>query len=234
MSPSEPPAHPTASSFNPRLDILPPPQQRLWPELSHTPEEFTLYGGTAIALQLGHRASADFDFFAVRRFSPNELMRRIPYLRDVVVRQAVPDTLTVTLERGGPVQVSFFGGLDLGQVAPANHAAGPEIKVASLIDLAGFKVAVVTQRAELRDYIDIHALMTRADLSIGDMLASAKIIYGYEFNPLTALKALAYHEDPSLAELSAEIRNDLVAAVKATDPRRLPKLGAIRQRPPRS
>jgi Nucleotidyl transferase AbiEii toxin, Type IV TA system len=234
MSPSEPPAHPAASSFNPRLDILPPAQQRLWPELSHTPEDFTLYGGTAIALRLGHRASVDFDFFAVRRFSPNELIERIPYLRGAAIRQSAPDTLTVTVERGGPAQISFFGGLDLGQVAPANHAAGPEIKVASLIDLAGFKVAVVTQRAELRDYIDIHALLTKANLSVAEMLASARIIYGSEFNPLVALKALAYHEDPSLTELSGDIRNDLIAAVQATDPCRLPKLSAVRQRPQRS
>ena len=40
------------ATFEPRLDILPPAQQRLWPELSETPEEFTLYGGTAIAIVL--------------------------------------------------------------------------------------------------------------------------------------------------------------------------------------
>ena len=159
------------------------------------PEEFTLYGGTAIALRLGHRASADFDFFAAWPFSPNELMQRIPYLRGAAVRQAAPDTLTVTVERDGAAQVSFFGGLDLGQVAPADRAMGPGIKVAALADLAGFKVAVVTQRAELKDYIDIHALLTKADIPLANMLASALIIYGSEFNPLLALKALAYHED---------------------------------------
>src|SRR5207253_11246011 len=49
----------------------------------------------------------------------------------------ISDTLTVTVDRGGPVQLSFFGGLDLGQVARADTAIGPGIKVASLIDLAG-------------------------------------------------------------------------------------------------
>lgn len=44
--------------FTPRLDILPSAQRRLWDELGATPPEFTLYGGTAIALQLGHRQSA--------------------------------------------------------------------------------------------------------------------------------------------------------------------------------
>jgi len=51
------------ANFTPRLDILPPSQRRLWDELSAVPEEFVLYGGTAIALHLGHRESVDFDFF---------------------------------------------------------------------------------------------------------------------------------------------------------------------------
>ncbi|MBF0334499.1 MAG: nucleotidyl transferase AbiEii/AbiGii toxin family protein, partial [Alphaproteobacteria bacterium] len=49
--------------FAPRLDILPPAQRRLWDALSAVPPEFVLYGGTAIALHLGHRRSVDFDFF---------------------------------------------------------------------------------------------------------------------------------------------------------------------------
>ena len=54
-----------ASDFTPRLDILPPPQRRLWDELAAIPPEFVLYGGTAIALHLGHRQSVDFDFLAI-------------------------------------------------------------------------------------------------------------------------------------------------------------------------
>jgi hypothetical protein len=228
---------PTACSstvFTPRIDILPEAQRRLWPELSRTPEEFTLYGGTAIALRLGHRPSLDFDFFSALAFAPNDLMRKIPYLRGATIRQAAPDTLTVTVEREGSAQVSFFGGLDLGQVALVDIAAGPGIKVASLIDLAGFKVAVVTQRAELKDYVDVHTLLTKANIPLADMLASATIIYGAEFSPLLALKALAYHEDRALSDLPADMRHDLVAAVRATDPLRLPKLEAVKRRQGRS
>ena len=44
--------------FRPCLDILPPAQQALWPVLYKAPNlGFTLYGGTAIALRLGHRHS---------------------------------------------------------------------------------------------------------------------------------------------------------------------------------
>src|SRR6516165_7622642 len=102
----------STAPFKPRLDILPLAQQRLWPELSDTPGEFTLYGGTAIALRLGHRPSLDFDFFAAQSFAPDDLLRNVPYLHGAIVRQAAPNTLTATVERGGPVHLSFFGGLD--------------------------------------------------------------------------------------------------------------------------
>ena len=88
----------------------------------------------------------------------------MPYLKDAVIRQSKANTLTVTVDRGGPVQLSFFGDLELGQVAPEDVAAGPLLKVASLLDLAGTKAAVVTQRAEVKDYLDIHALLTIANI----------------------------------------------------------------------
>ena len=150
------------------------------------------------------------------------------------MRQSAPNTLTVTVERGGPVQVSFFGGLDLGQVASAETASGPGINVASLIDLAGFKVAVVAQRAELKDYIDVHTLLMKGNIPLAEMLAAATIIYGTEFNPLLSLKALAYHDDRALAELSTDVRRELITAVTTVDPQHLPVLTAVRKRPERS
>jgi hypothetical protein len=216
--------------FAPRLDILPIAQRSLWPELSQTPDRFTLYGGTAIALRLAHRESVDFDFFSPEPFEPSALLREIAYLKGGVARQSSPDTLTVTVDRGGSVQVSFFGGLRLGQVAPAELAEGPGLKVASLIDLAGMKAAVVTQRAEVRDYLDIHALLTKAEIPLANMLAAGAIIYGAEFSVLLSLKAVAYHDDPGLAELPESIRRDLAKAVEATDPHKLPILDAVRRR----
>jgi hypothetical protein len=150
-----------SNSFTPRLDILPDAQLRLWPELGGTPRDFTLYGGTAIALRLGHRQSIDFGFFAQSSFEPDALLRKIPYLEGAVVRQSSPNTLTTTVDRSGPVQVSFFGGLDLGQVGAPDFIQAPGISTASLLDLAGTKVKVIIQRVEPRDYIDIHALLNQ-------------------------------------------------------------------------
>jgi hypothetical protein len=50
--------------FDPKIDILPAAQREIWPQLAPAPDlSFVLYGGTAVALHLGHRVSIDFDFF---------------------------------------------------------------------------------------------------------------------------------------------------------------------------
>lgn len=55
----------------PRLDILPASQRTLWPHLADANQDsFVLYGGTAVALYLGHRESVDFDFFTHLTFQP--------------------------------------------------------------------------------------------------------------------------------------------------------------------
>jgi hypothetical protein len=71
------------TGFIPRLDILPAPQRRLWAELSAVPKEFVLYGGTAIALHLGHRESVDFDFFGNKPLYPEQLVLSLPFLAGV-------------------------------------------------------------------------------------------------------------------------------------------------------
>lgn len=217
-----------SATFSPRLDILPPAQRRLWPELSKTPEEFTLYGGTAIALRLGHRASVDFDFFSTKPFAPNTLMQSVPYLQGGRVLRSEPNTLVMLLDQGGPVQVSFFGGLPINEVLPAEAVEGPGFKVASLLDLAATKVVVVTHRAEWRDYVDVYTLLTKGNIPLAEMLAAAAIVYGSEFTPLPSLKALAYHDD--VPELAPEARKALIQAVQKTDPQKLPELQAVKQR----
>ena len=156
------------------------------------------------------------------------MLRKIPYLEGAVVRQSSPNTLTTTVNRSGPVQVSFFGGLDLGQVEAPDFIQDPGISTASLLDLAGTKVKVIIQRVEPRDYIDIHALLTKGGIPLARMLAAASVIFGPQFNSLLTLKAIAYHNDPALAALSDDIKRDLVKAVQATDPEKLPALNPIR------
>jgi hypothetical protein len=218
------------NAFLPRLDILPAAQRNLWPELAQTPGHFILYGGTAIALRLGHRQSVDFDFFSPLTFEPRSLLEDVPYLRGAEVRKSAANNLTVTVDRGGPIQLQFFGNFDLGQVAPPQLTEGPKIQVASLLDLGGTKVAVVTQRAEVKDYLDIYALLTKAEISLPQMLAAGILIYGDQFSPLVSLKAISYHDDPTLGALPKSVRNYLSEAVHSTDPAELPVLNAAKAR----
>ena len=202
-------------SFEPNLSILPAPQLRLWPELDTIPDHFTLYGGTALSLHLGHRVSVDFDFFSSQSFDPDQLANSIPFLKGAERLQVSPNTLTCRVERDGPILVSLFGGIDLGQVAPREQAKGRRLYVASLLDIAGTKVAVVQARAEMKDYLDIDALL-RHGVTLPEMLAAGRVVYKQSFNPLLALKALSYFED--IPKLSPDIRNRLLAAVAAVDP----------------
>ena len=58
---------PPLPTFVPRVEILPVAQRTLWSDLAGLGAlGYVLYGGTALALRLGHRPSVDFDFFSDR------------------------------------------------------------------------------------------------------------------------------------------------------------------------
>jgi hypothetical protein len=107
--------------------------------------------GTAIALQLGHRTSIDLDFIASHGFDPDELYSGLPFLSGSKVIQKSANTLTCDVHRGESVQVSFFGTSNLRLTTAPLIAADNGLAVASLVDLAGMKAAVVQKRAEARD-----------------------------------------------------------------------------------
>lgn len=198
-------------TFFPKLNILPASQQAIWEELKATPKYFVLYGGTALALRLGHRISEDFDFFTNATFEPQNLLERIPYLRDGKVTLLSENTLTVVVDRNGPVSVSFFGGLGLTRVSSPDTADDNGVHVASLLDVAGCKMAVVQRRAEAKDYLDIAALLENG-ISLPKALAAAKAIYGDQFEPRTTLRALSYFADGDLPKLPASMQNELRTA----------------------
>lgn len=215
-----------SEAFKPRLDVLPPPQLRLWHELETVPPEFVLYGGTAIALHLGHRQSVDFDFFSNRPLDPTMLVPAVPFLAGARVMQREPDTFSCIVERGGAVKLSFFGLPGLPRLLPPLIAADNGLRVASLLDLAGTKVSVVQMRAEAKDYIDIDAILADGRIDLPMALAAGRAIYGQAFNPLSTLKALAYFDDGNVRRLPDSIKKRLVQAAIAVDTDRIPVLAA--------
>ena len=214
-------------AFTPNLSTLPTAQRALWRELEATPDHFTLYGGTALALYLGHRTSVDFDFFSNATFDPDDLAKHVPYLKNAERIQVAPNTLSCRVDRDGPVLVSFFGDLNLGQVGGREQVEGMKLYVAALLDIAGTKAAVVQKRAEVKDYLDIDALL-RHGIDLPMILAAGAVVYGRPFNPLVTVKALSYFDD--LPGLPAEVRTRLTAAVAAVDVTRLPALTAYSKR----
>ncbi len=211
--------------FQPRLDALPEAQRRLWKELGATPHEFVLYGGTAVALRLAHRQSVDFDFFSSRPFVPTELQRRLPYLKGAEMQQSSENTLVCVLDRGGPVQIAFLGGLAWNRVEDPEIPAGGGPRVASLLDLAATKMKTILDRARLRDYRDIAALL-EAGVALAQALGAAKAVFGPEYNPMISLKALTFFEEGDVKELDRRTRERLTAAARAVDLERLPVLAA--------
>ena len=66
--------------------MLPPEQMEVLPQLESTHREgFFPHEGTAIALQLGHRESIDFDFFSDRELDEERLPKSIPLLEDAAI-----------------------------------------------------------------------------------------------------------------------------------------------------
>ncbi len=212
--------------FTPRLDILPAPQRRLWDELAAVPAEFVLYGGTAIALHLGHRESVDFDFFGNKPLDTAELISAVPFLASATVTKREPNVFNCHVDRGGVVRLSFFGLPWLPYLSPPLVAPDNGLQVASLLDLAGTKASVVQQRAEAKDYIDIDAMLTDGRVDLPTALAAARAIYGTQFNPQSTLKAISYFEDGNLRRLSQPIKDRLAKAAREVDLDRLPVLAA--------
>jgi hypothetical protein len=222
-----------SATFEPRLDILPEHQRRLWPELDAVPSDFVLYGGTGLALQLGHRVSEDFDFFSSSGFEPDRLRLRLPFFRDLdasdpdawVHRKR--DNLEAFVNRGGVVKVAFFGGLDtLQRIEDPRLAAGSRVRVASLVDLAGMKMRVIQVRGSWKDYVDIHALVSHG-IDVPTGLAAAKGI-DRTFDAITSIRALQFYGDGTLNRVPAAMQRDLTRWAQAVD---LGKLPALHPRP---
>jgi hypothetical protein len=209
--------------FTPKLGILPPSQRNLWDELRQTPPEFVLYGGTALALRLGHRHSEDFDFFSNISFVPESLRKRIPYLEGAEISQIEANTLTAIVGRNGPVKVSFFGGLALNRVYDPDVTEDNEIQVASLLDVAATKLATIQQRAQARDYEDVAAIVN-AGVSLAKAIGAATAVYGNTFNGALSLKALTFFSDGDLPNLSPALQKQLRELAGQVNLREIPQI----------
>ena len=193
--------------FDPRLDILPDAPKEIWTSLSEAPRlSFVLYGGTAVALHLGHRQSVDFDFFRAEPLDKDEIRRGFAFVDGAAILQDNPDALVVLAAMpSGPVKLSFFGGIGFGRVGEPLQTRDGILLVASLDDLMATKLKATLDRAEARDYRDI-AEMIAFGVSLPRALGAFKQMFKGE--PSQVLRAIGYFRDgdlPTLAKADQEL-----------------------------
>lgn len=211
------------------LSRLPAPQREAWGRLTPTREDFVLYGGTAVALHAAHRESADFDFFSsleIDGAGKRALRRRLDVERTPVT-QDEKNTLSVRLDTdAGSVLLSFFGGLPHPRLAPPLAAAdGP--RVASRLDLAGFKAAMTYRRHEENDAADLAALLSAGE-TLPRALAAMQTFYPEPELLPRVVAALTWFEGraPSPQDALTGDRRRLLEAAAADWTGALPEIAA--------
>lgn len=200
--------------IRPRLEILPPGQRKIWPELTGIASlGYVLYGGTALALRLAHRRSVDFDFFTDQPLSRSDLFGAMSHLAHSTLLQDTSDTITAVVPVGrSKVKVSFFAGLRIGRIGRPDWTDDGVLQVASLKDLFATKLKVLLQRVEAKDYMDVAAILERGG-RLADGLAAARALYGGTFQPTECLKALIYFKGGDLETLPRATRDLLIVSV---------------------
>jgi hypothetical protein len=197
--------------FEPRKQILPAAQQEIWPLLGPAHRlSFVLYGGTAVALYLGHRVSVDFDFFCAGPLDKEAIAASFAFMPDAKTIQEDENTLVaVALMPSGPVKVSFFGALDFGRINAPLATADGTLLVASLEDLLATKLKAILDRAEAKDYRDIAAMLSAGTSLERALGAFAKM---YNKDPVLPLRAIGFFKDGDLSSLPASDRDILQQA----------------------
>ena len=150
---------------------------------------FYLAGGTALALQLGHRQSVDFDFFSEEKQCSQTIINWLEEIPDLMVRDVNADTLHVEINA---VKLSFIGGYRYPRVKDLVWVDG--IGIADIVDIGLMKFLAITHRATVRDYIDIAAIFKKA-VSLTELISLCEQKYGKRFTPMIFLRGLVSFED---------------------------------------
>lgn len=205
------------------LEVLDAPQLVFWHDLApNLPQHLVLYGGTAVALRLGHRRSVDFDFFTDRPLAPGDLASRLPALSTAETLMRDPRSWVLSMIMDGkPLKLSFFAELSIGRVAMPERAANGRL-IAAPLDLLATKLKALHDRIEAKDYLDIEALL-RSGESLSRGIMAAHTLFGPSLNPLDTAKAVGWFKDGDLERtLPPEARRFLAVASGGFDPAERP------------
>lgn len=147
-----------------------------------------LAGGSALALQIGHRTSIDFDFYTPKSFKKEDLPKIFikEFGDKVEIVRNEEDTFTANIDG---VHISCFY-YNYPLIRPLLSIES--IKMTSSEDIAAMKIIAITQRATKRDYIDLYYLIKK--FGLGKIFSFTLGKYP-KFNIYMALRALEYFED---------------------------------------
>ena len=171
-------------------DILDEKRLKILPHFRNFKEDFYLAGGTALALQIGHRDSRDFDFFSEKDIDTKRLFGFLTdSLRDYKVLKIQEEHNTLSVLIDDNIKLSFF----TYKYKLLNKTIDEEnLRLASIEDIGCMKLSAITGRATNRDYIDLYYILQNVKLENLLKKASKKFL---DLDRNLILKSLVYFED---------------------------------------
>jgi hypothetical protein len=170
----------------------------LFPKFSQF-NNFYLVGGTALALQIGHRVSVDFDFFSGEEIPINllqKIKRTFPNSSVEVSYKEVKQQITLLL---GGVKTTFFY---YPYPVIDDFVKYQEVSMATIREIAAMKAFSIGKRLSYKDYIDWYFLLKEKHTNLEEVITLAKKKFNGDFNSRLFLGQLVSLEDVSTQEIS--------------------------------
>lgn len=156
-------------------------------------KDFFLVGGTALALQIGHRISIDLDFFNQSAFDENLLLAELESKYNFQLNYQSKNTLKGEMQ---DVKVDF---ITHNYPLAKSLVQEEEVRMASPEDIAAMKLnAIAGNGTRLKDFIDMAHLSSK--ITLFQMVNAYELKYASR-NPSIVLKALEYHQDINFKEV---------------------------------
>lgn len=171
-------------------EILDDKRKNILTNFAFTKSNFYLAGGTALALQLGHRDSVDFDFFTDGKFSPTEIYENLKLsFGEVEIKKIVEDSKTLTVIIDKTIKVSFFyyGYKLLKSVIETEF-----FNLASVEDIGAMKLSAIVSRAVMKDYVDLYWILKQ--MTLKELLAGCQQKFP-ELETNLVVKSLVFFDD---------------------------------------
>lgn len=173
------------------LDILDNNRREIFKKLAAFKKVGVLGGGTAIALQINHRKSFDFDIFLNEPLTKNILSMAHKVLGPGCV-QTLNTQDQINLRTPQFVSVTFFYE-SVSFVYPPLETES--LVLADLRDLASNKANVIGYRGKWRDYVDLYFLIKTGKVTLKEVVSLTEKRRGSQFPTRLFLEQLAYFED---------------------------------------